>query len=457
MVLHSIAFKIFLVEFMHSSLTSSWAGITALLIFLIAYTFVIFEEKTHLRKSKPVLVGGCLMWLMIGIFEASHGSKHSHMFVEERIGEIGALFFFLLAAMTYINTLDERNVFKALRTWLLNRGFGFRKLFWATGGITFLLSPMADNMTSALLMATVAITCSGGNRQFIVLAFINIVVAANAGGAWSPFGDITTLMVWTAGKIQTNEFVYLVVPSMMNWGVTALIMHPFIPKEKPPEVHETAEMKTGAKSIIFLGISTIATAVSFHQFLGLPPFMGMMLGLGALMVFGYYLKMKGSRDYITKTGVDVGHDSNQHFDIFRKIEGVEFDTLLFFFGVLTAVGSLQYIGYLAIASEAIYGQMGPTISNIMIGVFSAIVDNIPVMYAVLKMNPPMGLDQWLLVTLTTGVGGSLLSIGSAAGVAVMGVDRKNYTFMSHLKWAPAVIAGYMSSIGAWYLVTMNLR
>ena len=433
---------------MHDSLTSSWAGILALLIFVTAYAFVILEEKTHLRKSKPVVVGGCLMWMGVGIFEAIHGTSHSHEFVKDLIAEIGELFFFLLAAMTYINTLDERNVFKALRTWLLSRGFGFKKLFWATGGITFLLSPMADNMTSALLMSTVAITVSGGNSRFIVLAFINIVVAANAGGAWSPFGDITTLMVWTSEKVQTNEFVYLVVPSIINWGVTAAIMHPFIPSEKPPKVTEDIQMKPGAKVVIALGVTTIATAVSFHQFLHLPPFLGMMLGMGFLMVLGYRLKREDHRN---------GLDKDLHFNIFRKIEGVEFDTLLFFFGVLTAVGCLQYIGYLAITSEVIYGQLGPTVSNVLIGIFSSVVDNIPIMYAVLKMDPAMGLDQWLLVTLTTGTGGSLLSIGSAAGVAVMGVDRKNYTFMNHLKWMPVVALGYFLSIGAWYLVTMALR
>ena len=435
---------------MSDLLTSSWAGISALLIFLIAYTFVVFEENTHMRKSKPVVVGGCLMWLMVGVFEAMHGTPHSHHFVKELIGEIGELFFFLLAAMTYINTLDERNVFKALRTWLLNKGLGFRQLFWATGGITFLLSPMADNLTSALLMATVAMTVSGGNKKFIVLSFINIVVAANAGGAWSPFGDITTLMVWTSGKVQTNEFIYLLLPAIVNWVVTALIMHPFVPNEKPSGANEMIEMKHGAKFVVFLGISTIATAVSFHQFLGLPPFMGMMLGMGALMLFGHYLKLRSQQ---------ISQDSTeaQHFDIFRQINGVEFDTLLFFFGVLTAVGCLQYIGYLAIASKAIYGQMGPTVSNVIIGVFSAIVDNIPIMYAVLKMDPSMGLDQWLLITLTAGTGGSLLSIGSAAGVAVMGVDRKNYTFMSHMKWAPAVALGYFASIATWYLVTSSLR
>lgn len=439
-------------------LINSWAGYLTLACFLLAYTLVILEEKIHMRKSKPVILVGCLMWAFIGIYEAQHGGGDSHHFIKELIAEIGELFFFLLVAMTYINTLEERNVFHSLRAWLLQKGMGFRALFWATGGITFLLSPMADNLTSALLMSTVALAVSGGNAKFIVPAFVNIVVAANAGGAWSPFGDITTLMVWTAGKVHTLEFSYLMVPSIVNWLVPAVIMYPFIPNEHPEGSKEDVKMKPGARFIICLGILTIATAVSFHQFLHLPPYLGMMLGLGLLMFKGYFLKVRGSDDEILQEmGIEKDRRRYYRFDIFDKVKGVEFDTLLFFFGVLTAVGALQYVGYLALVSKNLYENIGPTYSNIAVGILSAIVDNIPVMYAVLKMNPAMGLDQWLLITLTAGVGGSLLSVGSAAGVAVMGVDRKNYTFMSHLKWAPAIAIGYVVSILSWWLVTAGLR
>ncbi len=186
--------------------------------------------------------------------------------------------------------------------------------------------------------------------------------------------------------------------------------------------------------------------------------MGMMLGLGALMMFGYYLKRWGDKPLMNELGnPNNRRGENSHFDIFSKISSVEFDTLLFFFGVLTAVGALQYLGYLALASKNLYETIGPTWSNIIVGVLSAIVDNIPVMFAVLKMDPAMGIDQWLLITLTAGVGGSLLSVGSAAGVAVMGVDRKNYTFLSHMKWSWAIALGYAASILCWYWVTGSFR
>ena len=163
------------------------------------------------------------------------------------------------------------------------------------------------------------------------------------------------------------------------------------------------------------------------------------------------------KNYLKKLGLEKDRRKVDRVDFFKQVEQVEFDTLLFFFGVLTAVGALQYIGFLKIVGGGFYDFAGLTTANTSIGIFSAIVDNIPIMFAVLNMDLSMGLDQWLLVTLTCGVGGSLLSIGSAAGVAVMGINRENYTFMSHLKWAPVIFLGYLGSIFTWWIVTMALR
>jgi Na+/H+ antiporter NhaD/arsenite permease-like protein len=426
---------------MHS-LMDSWAGYAALSGFVLAYVLVIFEERLHLRKSKPVVLIGCLMWMVIAIYERQAGG-HAEEQLKHIIGEIGELFFFLLVAMTYINALQERLVFDSLRAWLIRKGYSYRSLFWITGGITFCLSPVADNLTSALLMATVAEAVSGGNRRFIVPAFINIIIAANAGGAWSPFGDITTLMVWTSGKVRTAEFLALLLPSFVNWAAPAALMYFFIPDATPSGSSDAVRMKPGARRIIFLGFATIATAVSFHQFLHLPPFMGMMTGLGLLMFMGFYLKHQDKSRQATR---------EEQFNIFRKVERVEFDTLLFFFGVIAAVGALQYIGYLALVNQSLYGALGNTTANIIVGILSAVVDNIPLMYAVLQMDPSMGVEQWLLITLTAGTGGSLLSIGSAAGVAVMGVRRDIYTFMAHLRWAPIIALGYAASIACWRFI-----
>jgi Na+/H+ antiporter NhaD/arsenite permease-like protein len=213
-------------------------------------------------------------------------------------------------------------------------------------------------------------------------------------------------------------------------------------------------MKPGAKIIVLLFIATIVTAVSFHKFLDLPPFLGMMTGLAYLKVFGYYLG-KTAPALSAKQAVAGEAGEISAFDSFREVARVEWDTLLFFFGVIMCVGALGFIGYLEHVSAYIYLELGPTTANVLVGILSAIVDNIPVMVAVLEMNPAMDLTQWLLVTMTAGVGGSLLSIGSAAGVALMGQARGEYTFFSHLKWTPAIALGYALSVWVHLLINAS--
>jgi Na+/H+ antiporter NhaD/arsenite permease-like protein len=357
---------------------------------------------------------------------------------------------FLLVAMTYINAMEERLVFESLRAWLTRKGFSYRKLFWFTGGLAFLLSPIADNLTTALLMGAVVMAVGVDSPRFVAVACINIVVAANAGGAFSPFGDITTLMVWQKGIIDFWAFFSLIVPSAVNFLVPAAFMHFAVPDVKPEATTEIVRMKRGAWVIMALFLATIATAVSFHNFLQLPPMIGMMTGLAYLQLFGFYLRMTHARDmpnvqYSEVKANEMVGDVTA-FEIFRQISRAEWDTLLFFYGVVLCVGGLGFIGYLELVSQAMYVEMGSTFANVMVGVLSAIVDNIPVMFAVLTMNPDMSQGQWLLVTLTAGVGGSMLSIGSAAGVALMGQARGTYTFFSHLRWTPVIALGYGASI-----------
>jgi Na+/H+ antiporter NhaD/arsenite permease-like protein len=218
-------------------------------------------------------------------------------------------------------------------------------------------------------------------------------------------------------------------------------------------------MLIGAKRIIALFFVTIATAVSFHSILHLPPVFGMLTGFSFLQLFGYYLKMKGlnMRENQIKATPEFLEDTQKErrFDIFKKVAQTEWDTLFFFYGVVMCVGGLGFIGYLSVISETLYSQWDPTWANSAVGVLSAIVDNIPVMFAVLSMNPDMSIGQWLLVTLTAGVGGSLLSIGSAAGVAVMGQARGSYTFFSHLKWTPVIALGYIASIYTHLLINSD--
>jgi len=426
-------------------LTTHWVGYSALLVFLEAYGFIMVEEFTHLRKSKPVILAAGIIWALIGgVYTANGFGDAAEQAVRHNILEYAELFLFLLVAMSYINSMKERGVFEALRSWLVRRGYGFRQLFWITGVLAFIISPVADNLTTALLMCAVVMAVGIGNSKFILLGCINIVVAANGGGAFSPFGDITTLMVWQKGFVQFSEFFRLFIPSVVNWLVPAAIMHFAVPDEHPATDGGMVKMRVGAVPIMVLFLATIITAVSFHNYLNLPPMLGMMTGLSYLQFYGYWLRNYGRGPRGAQDESAIG--SPVAFDVFQKIARAEWDTLLFFFGVVLSVGGLGFIGYLAILSETIYTQMGPTIANVLVGLVSAIVDNIPVMFAVLTMNPDMSHGQWLLVTLTAGVGGSLLSIGSAAGVALMGQARGYYTFFGHLKWAPTIALGYAASI-----------
>ena len=423
---------------MHIDLTTSYVGYISIFIFILAYALVMAEEFTHLRKSKPVIISAALIWGIIAYYYSIHfkGSQEEvEQALEHNILEFSGLFLFLLVAMTYINALEERNVFNYIRYKLVSRGFNFRQLFILTGIITFFLSPIADNLTTALVMCSVLLACGKGNTKFLSIGCINIVVAANAGGAFSPFGDITTLMVWQAGIVEFVTFFKLFIPSVVNYIIPAAIMYFFIPNEMPNVSSEIVIMKRGAKIIIFLGLLTIFSAVNFHNILHLPPMLGMMFGLGLLGLYSYYLKITYDKKY-----------DDVKFDFLRKVSKAEWDTLFFFFGVILSVGGLGFIGYLSLISEYLYVGLGATYANIIVGVLSAIVDNIPVMFAVITMNPTMSTEQWLLVTLTTGVGGSLLSIGSAAGVALMGQARGYYTFFGHMKWTPIIFLGYVASI-----------
>lgn len=443
-------------------LTGHWVGITALMLFLIAYLFVMAEEFIHLRKSKPVILAAGIIWALIAWHYQSQGIPHAvEAAFKDNLEEYAELLLFLIVAMTYIIAMEERQVFEALRTWLIRKGLSYRALFWTTGLLAFFISPIADNMTTALLMGAVVMAVGGSNQKFILLSCINLVVAANAGGAFSPFGDITTLMVWQKNIMASNgpvtfwTFFSLFIPALVNWLVPATIMSFAVPNEKPKGNSIQLPLRRGALVIIGLFFITIAMAVLAHSLLQLPPVIGMLSGLGLLQLYAYKLKISGEKSQRPKTAMN-DFNNPVPYDIYSKVARAEWDTLFFFYGVIICVGGLGFLGYLTLVSQTIYGGWGPTNANIAIGLISALVDNIPVMFAVLSMMPDMSTGQWMLVTMTAGVGGSLLSIGSAAGVALMGQARGSYTFFGHLRWSPAVALGYVASIAVHMLINKHM-
>jgi Na+/H+ antiporter NhaD/arsenite permease-like protein len=478
------------------NLTASWAGVAALLVFAVAYAAAMAEERLQVRKSVPVLLAAAVVWLLVGIAYATSGQSHAAAeAARQTLLDFAELLLFLIPAMTFVNTLEERGLFDALRAWLIRRRLSPRAIFWVTGGLAFVVSPIADNLTTALLLGGVVLAIGRGNPRFVTLACINIVVAANAGGAFSPFGDITTLMVWQAGRVPFAGFFALLVPALVNWLVPATLLGFAIRGQHLAGARAEARLEAGAGAVLLLFGATIALTVAGHTFLELPPALGMMAGLGLLKAYSYLFNLRQRRAaplgaelddvFASPELQDEGSDAPRParsaggvgvltapraaavarpktvlaprpLDVFALLEKIEWDTLMFFYGVLLCVGGLGTFGYLALVSHTLYGGSDPSLANVAIGVLSALVDNVPVMFAVLTMSPSMSEGQWLLVTLTTGVGGSLLSIGSAAGVALMGQARGVYTFGAHLRWSWAIALGYAASIAVHRVVNAGL-
>ena len=478
------------------AMSGTFYGLASFVIFFAAYTLVTLENRIRMRKSKPVLLAAGIIWVLVALaWDGGGQSRGAGDAFLHGLNEYVELLLFLLPAMTYVNALEERGVFQSLRAFLVSRGYSLRRVYWTTGALAFVFSPFADNLTTALLMGAVVMAVGGNDRRFISLACINVVVAANAGGAFSPFGDITTLMVWQSENVGFQQFFVIAVPSAISWLVPAVAMHAAVSDGMPQTANEKVVMKQGARTMVALFGATVATAVWFHVFLGLPAAAGMMLGLGYLGAFSYYLKKREGRlslygtflgtradeslnplRLLRRRGEDMGRyllftaapvtdqegnltgavelfeDVTEHrrqahsFDMMEQVAHIQWDTLLFFYGVMLCVAGLAEFGYLALLSGSLYADLGPTLANTLVGVLSAIIDNVPVMFAVLNMDPAMPLGQWQLVTLTVGTGGSLLAVGSAAGVALLGTTRGIYSFGGHLKWAPVIALGYVLGI-----------
>lgn len=445
------------------NLTKHWVGYLSIATFSLAYFLAMTEEVTELNKSKPMVLAASMIWVFIsGVYVQGGMGETAGKAFRACLEGYAELFLFIMVSMAYLNAMQDRGVFDNLRVWLLSKGFSYRKLFWITGVMSFFMSSVCNNLTTALLMGAVIMAMGKDNKQFVTLAGINVVVATNAGGSFSPFGDITTLLVWQSGVVPFADFFSLFIPAVVNFALPAGIMHFWIPKQNPAAVGKAPSMKRGALAMIILFLLTIVTAVCFENMLKLPPAAGMLAGLTYLKFLSFYLQKTQSKEQV-KTN-DYAHvyklfnvalpeaNQNQKFDVFKSVAHLEWDTLLFFYGVMISVGGLSFIGYLTMASDVLYVGMDPTIANILVGIFSAFIDNGTIMFAVLTMHPDISQGQWLLVTLTAGVGGSLLAIGSAAGVGLMGQMKGVYTFSVHLKWMPVILVGFFGSIATHFLI-----
>lgn len=432
-------------------LMGHWVGYAAIATTVLAYVAAMTEDFHHMSKAKPMVLGSALVWF--AIFMYYHSVQGDPKVVsdgfEADLMAYVELFLFIMVSMTFLNTMTERGIFDALRIVLNNRQYSYRQLFWITGILSFLLSTVISSLTVGLLMGYIILVIGEDEPDFVGLAGLNAVVAANAGGTMSPLGGISTFFVWQQNILHFWDFFQLTIPCIVNFVVPAVFMHFAVPQKTPTEREEVPVLKRGSRRVIFIFIVTLCVTVLWNVVLKMPAIAGMMFGLALLQFFAYYLTRT------EKAGCAPGQKG---FDDFKCVAGVDWDTLLFFYGAMMIVGALSFLGYLDVMAEFLFGRIGPTIANILIGLSSSCVDNGTLMFAVLKMHPDFSKVQWLLLTLTLGVGGSLLAIGSAPGLHVLGLMKSNlkegegYTFTFHLRWMPAVLLGFAASIGTVFLM-----
>lgn len=366
-------------------LTHHFIGYLAVGITALAYITAMSEEVIELRKSKPMVLGAALAWFGICIYYALHGeAKVAVTAFESNLLAYVELLLFIFVSMTYLNAMEDRGIFDGLRIWLLNRGFSYRQLFWITGFLAFFISTVVSGLAVGLLMGAVAAAVGQNKPRFVALSCVNIVVATNAGGSFSPLGGISTLLVWQSEIVGFFDFFSLAAPCLVNFLVPAAIMHFFVSKEIPPAVHREIVLRRGAKRIVALFAVTLMITVCSDVFLKLPPAAGMMAGLALLQFFSFYLAQTAREpDGSGRLGEPKPAlwMDDRNYDIFQKIGNLEWDTLLFFYGAMMLIGALGFVGYLDAIAHFLFGQISPTLANIWIGLSSAFIDNGTLMFA----------------------------------------------------------------------------
>jgi Na+/H+ antiporter NhaD/arsenite permease-like protein len=390
-----------------------------IIVFVIGYLAIAFEHTIKINKTAPALIAGVLCWSIYILF--STDKEHVSEQLLEYLGEYAGILFFLMGAMTIVEIIDLHEGF-AVITRKINQK-SKRKLLWILSGITFFLSPILDNLTTAIVMISLLMKLVEDPKDRLYFAGM-IIIAANAGGAWSPIGDITTTMLWIGGQITaTNIMIKLFLPSVVCLLVPLLIVSRRIKGTitSPPSPIGNGVTHSSRRQLIilFTGIGVLIAVPVFKTLTHLPPFMGILLGLGIMWVITEI--MGGSNE-----GKDKYHLSPAY--ALRKIDSA---SILFFLGILLSIAVLQATGVLAGLADWMDATIGDkTAIGLSLGILSSVVDNVPLMAAAQGMyslnDYPTDHYLWELLAYTTGTGGSALIIGSAAGIAVMGMVKVDF-------------------------------
>jgi Na+/H+ antiporter NhaD/arsenite permease-like protein len=419
-----------------------------LIVFMLGYAAIAMEHTIRLNKAATALITGVLCWTVYILYTPDKHTVNDQL--TEHLGEIAGILFFLLGAMTIVELIDAHDGFEVITR--LIKTTEKSQLLWLIGGLAFFLSAILDNLTTAIVMVSL-IRKLIRNKQARLLFCGMVVIAANAGGAWSPIGDVTTTMLWIGGQVTTSQIIGNVfLPSIACAVAPLLLMTARM--RGTVEVGGTEEAKTSRpvtpvrdRNIVFIaGILILLLVPVFKTVTHLPPFMGMLMGLGIMWV-------------ITEIIHHEKDTNDKHFlSVLYALRKIDTPSILFFLGILISVAALQSIGALLSVAQYLDQQIGnPTIIVVIIGTLSSIVDNVPLVAASMGMYSleqyPADHFFWHFLAYCCGTGGSMLIIGSAAGVAAMGIEKiEFFWYLKRIAWLALV--GYAAGILVFMLQQM---
>lgn len=406
--------------------------VTTLIIFAcLALLGVVFEEKIHVNKAKTTLFFGTLAWVLLFIFTV-HTPEHKEIIagLADNISEIASLWLFLLAAMTFVAYLNAKGMIENLIYLFLPQRITERKLMFLIAVFCFVFSSLADNVTATLVSVALVLSLRLPVKTTVKFATL-VVFSVNSGGVSLITGDVTTLMIFLAGKLQITDLLMLSAPSVLAVLVLAVALS-FTASSK--EVIIEQHIKEVRKVDLVIGaifLATIILTICGNVFFQIPPVLTFLTGLATMFLAAQLFDE------------DIDNDP-----IIEYIRVIEFETLLFFLGILLLVGALKEV-HVLINLVHIYDYLPTLLANYCMGLLSACIDNVPLTAALLKSGIKMGTPEWMTLTYAVGVGGSLLVIGSAAGVVAMS-KIKGMTFGAYLRYAPLLLVAYTFGVGCVY-------
>lgn len=419
----------------------TWTHILMIIAFCLGYLAIIFEYYIKINKTAASLVMAVVTWTIL-FLDPNVSLDASLVTLTEHVGNVSQIIFFLLGAMTLVELIDSHKGFKMITDSINTRSR--KKMLWLIGCFSFCLSAILDNLTTTIVMVSLLRKLIPNVNERLLLGSM-VVIAANAGGAWTPIGDVTTTMLWINGQITTLPIMKaLFLPSLFSL-VVSLVLLGFRLKGNYPkrfERHQEQQIEPGAKLVFFCGVGALVCVPLFKGLTGLPPFMGMLIGLGVLWLITDVMHQR--------------HEHRKHLRVPHVLTKIDTSGVLFFLGILLSINALETVGILKNLAEFLSDHIfNMAVIATAIGLISAVVDNVPLVAACMGMYDlsayPVDSSLWQMIAYTAGTGGSILIIGSAAGVAMMGMEKVDFVWYMQ-KISLTAMAGYFAGMVLYLLL-----